>query len=307
MQLCRQKAKVQEVCGYYCRAGVPFFSYAGTDRPERYVFTAGLSLTALVGLIGVESINRMYMHLGALGACPAETNTLWCVACCCGCCVDCRRKRLHPARPLARPHIPYLLRALRPVGLLTMLAVGAVAWLNPTEHLWAHCVSAVVFFASLSTYHFLLTLLHTELLRQSPRVCEEVLGAGAGSFRYQVKVWWIVVLFALTFVHEFTRITRPSMWENYYGPLVQWISVMGTLTVANVHSLDLQAYYRWCRLHRDLGDALLADNIMSDNSDDAVCIVGDSIPTTLHEGDDVETLTAPHPANISESERSLEL
>jgi hypothetical protein len=65
-------------CGSQCTMGVPFFSYCGYYTPEYYVFGVGLTMVMLVGLAGVESVNRMYLTLGHLCGMPVETNLCWC-------------------------------------------------------------------------------------------------------------------------------------------------------------------------------------------------------------------------------------
>jgi hypothetical protein len=67
-------------CGGGCTAGIPFFSYCGYEQPEYYVFGVGLTLVMLLGLPGVESVNRMYLTLSDLCGMPTETNLCWYVA-----------------------------------------------------------------------------------------------------------------------------------------------------------------------------------------------------------------------------------
>eukprot|EP00959_Pyramimonas_sp_CCMP1952_P148554 3107901-Pyramimonas_sp.AAC.2 len=55
-----------------CHDSVPFFSFTGAERPQYFVFGVGLTLSAIIGLAGIDEVNRMYFRLGELIGLPRE-------------------------------------------------------------------------------------------------------------------------------------------------------------------------------------------------------------------------------------------
>mmetsp|Transcript_1286 Transcript_1286/g.2354 ORF Transcript_1286/g.2354 Transcript_1286/m.2354 type:complete len:348 (-) Transcript_1286:72-1115(-) len=234
-----------------CREGIPFFSYTGVQYPEYFIFGTGLGITMLVGLFGVESINQMYFDFCRSNNVWPETNMLRCCCLCCCCCCDNQRDRACTCRP----HIPYMLRSLRPLSICALLCLPILSWVSLKIHFGIHILAASGFFTCLCGYHVMLTLLQRELLIQFPHSCDRVLKLSHRSWRYRIKIAWILVLIALGFLNEGTR-RVPRIWEPIVGPLCQWIAILGMVFVSKIHCLDVKHWYR----HID-ANAQRAENI----------------------------------------------
>eukprot|EP00240_Pyramimonas_obovata_P015505 CAMPEP_0118927786 /NCGR_PEP_ID=MMETSP1169-20130426/5189_1 /TAXON_ID=36882 /ORGANISM="Pyramimonas obovata, Strain CCMP722" /LENGTH=299 /DNA_ID=CAMNT_0006869629 /DNA_START=293 /DNA_END=1192 /DNA_ORIENTATION=- len=248
--VCLKLCENVEECSI-CHDSVPFFSFCGAESPEYYVFGVGLTIAAIIALLGIEEVNRMYFRLGELSGSPREPSFLRCFACSFCCCIDHSRRPSSPnqlnSSCTLRPHVPYMLKALRPVGNAAHIALPMVAWINVYQT-WAfrpHALAAYMVFGAMSTYHVLTYLLQRDLLVHHPDLAAASLGLHPASRRFRVKLIWILALVALGVMNEVTKwVTPRTYWEDFFGPLGQWTAILGTIMVAMVHSLDLRHYLK---------------------------------------------------------------
>jgi hypothetical protein len=103
-------------------------------------------------------------------------------------------------------------------------------------------------FAGLFAYHLLSFLIQRDLLTHHPGLAAASLHLSRPqpNWRYRVKVWWIAALIGVGFVNEFTKwVTPRTYWEDYFGPMCQWVAIIGSIMVAMVHSLDLRTFLQF--------------------------------------------------------------